>query len=98
MIWVQANKLHRILISGWRVEYHYNTVIPICRYADEETAKRIVDQIKAQRRGNCGAVYKNAAIVAAQALLLNDTETARKFAKSSKRLSEYEEIHGKKQS
>lgn len=94
----QKSLLQDLTDEEWRVWYHYNTVIPICRYADEETAKRIVDQIKAQRRGNCGAIYKNAAIVAAQALLLNDTETARKFAKSSKRLNEYEEIHGKTQS
>lgn len=73
-------------------------IIPVCRYADEQTVRQIVKQIRDEHPndGNMWAEkndYKRAQSVATEALLLNDTEEARKFAQSIGRMKEYEKIH-----
>lgn len=73
-------------------------IIPVCRYADEQTVRQIIKQIRDTNPndGNIWAEkndYKRAQSVATEALLLNETEEARKFAQSIGRLKEYEKIH-----
>ena len=73
-------------------------IIPVCRYADEQTVRQIIKQISDEHPndGNIWAEkndYKRAQSVATEALLLNETEEARKFAQSIGRLKEYEKIH-----
>ena len=73
-------------------------VIPLCRYADESTVNRIIQQIKMKCPTGADNLYfiehyKQAANIASEALLLNDTEAAREYAKSTGRLTDYENIH-----
>ena len=72
--------------------WHSQSVIPVCRYADEETAERIVYQINRGIR-NYTKNYKRGAEVTSEAILLNDTEVAREYAKSIGRIKDYEMIH-----
>lgn len=72
--------------------WHSQSVIPVCRYADEDTASRIIYQIRYAERGYTKG-YKRGAAVASEALLLNDTDGAKEFAKSIGRIKEYEKVH-----
>ena len=73
--------------------WHSQSVIPVCRFADEITVSKIIDQIRYANVYRSNSDYKKGAAVASEALLLNDTDASKKFAQSIGRMKDYEKIH-----